>query len=92
MVVLIANSKVVIKMTNYYVTTNEDGTWNARRENSERASGVYSTQAEAEQEAKGFSANSGGGEVRIQGRDGKFRDSDTVFPGNDPFPPKDNKH
>jgi len=34
----------------------------------------------------------GGGEVRIQGRDAKFRDSDTVAPGNDPFPTRDKKH
>ena len=39
-----------------------------------------------------MSANSGGGEVRIHRRDGKIRDSDTVAPGNDPFPPRDKKH
>ncbi|WP_232425744.1 DUF2188 domain-containing protein [Mycobacterium sp. JS623] len=32
--------------------------------------------------------HSGGGEVRVHGRDGKIRDSNTVDPGNDPFPPK----
>jgi hypothetical protein len=42
--------------------------------------------------AKELAANSGGGEVRIHGLDGKIRDSDTVKPGNDPNPPKDNKH
>jgi len=30
------------------------------------------------------------GELVIQGRDGKFRDSDSY--GNDPNPPKDKKH
>lgn len=50
------------------------------------------TLADAEREAKRLSANSGGGEVRIQGRNGKFRDSDTVFPGNDPNPLKNNNH
>lgn len=34
----------------------------------------------------------GGGEVRIHGRDGKIRDSDTVPPGRDPHPPKDTRH
>lgn len=29
-------------------------------------------------------------EVVIQGRDGKFRDSDSY--GNDPYPPRDKKH
>ena len=38
-------------------------------------------------------ANLGGGEVRIQGRDGKWRDSDTVAtPAPDPNPPRDKKH
>ncbi|MDE2442264.1 MAG: DUF2188 domain-containing protein, partial [Betaproteobacteria bacterium] len=42
--------------------------------------------------AKQTVRNLGGGEVRIQGRDGRWRDSDTVVPGNDPCPPKDRKH
>ena len=33
----------------------------------------------------------GRGEVRIQGRNGRWRDSDTVPPGNDPNPPRDGK-
>ena len=79
-------------MANYYVTKNPDGTWNAKRENSERASAIFNTQREAERQAKEFSSNSGGGEVRIQDRTGLFRDSDTVAPGHDPNPPKDKKH
>lgn len=75
-------------MANYYVTRNQDGTWNAKREHASRASSISETQREAETDAKEFSSNSGGGEVRIQGLDHKFRDSDTVFPGNDPFPPR----
>lgn len=79
-------------MANYYVTKNPDGTWNAKKEHAERASSISDTQSEAEKDAKAFSTNTGGGEVRIQGRDYKFRDSDTVSPGNDPNPPKDTKH
>jgi predicted nucleotidyltransferase len=75
-------------MANYYVSRNQNKTWDAKREKAERASGVYETQREAELAAKQFSSNSGGGEVRIHGLDGKIRDSDTVPPGNDPFPPK----
>jgi len=82
----------VIKLANYYVTKNQDKTWNAKREKAERASGVYQTQKEAELVAKELSHNSGGGEVRIQGRDNKFIDSDTVTPGNDPSSIKDKKH
>lgn len=79
-------------MANYYVTRNPDGTWNARLEGADRASRILDTQREAERQAKEYSSNSGGGEVRIQGTNGRFRDSDTVPPGNDPNPPKDKKH
>ncbi len=79
-------------MADYYVTRNPDGSWNARKEHADRASSISDTQQEAESDAKEFSSNSGGGEVRIQGENGRFRDSDTVPPGNDPNPPKDRKH
>lgn len=79
-------------MANYHVTRNQDKTWDAKRENANRASGTFDTQTKAEKAAKEFSANSGGGEVRIHGVDGKITDSDTVPPGNDPNPPKDKKH
>jgi len=78
-------------MTNYYVTRNPQSGWNAKKEGASRAGGNYSTQKKAEKAAK-FCHNSGGGEVRIHGRDGKFRDSDTVSPGHDPFPPRDKKY
>lgn len=80
-------------MANYHVTKDKDNDdWKALREGADKAAGHYKTQAEAEKAAKEFSANSGGGEVRIHGLDGKIRDSDTVPPGNDPFPPRDKKH
>jgi hypothetical protein len=80
-------------MANYHVSKDkESGQWKAIREGSKRASVLTDTQKEAERLAKEMSANSGGGEVRIHGRDGKIRDSDTVPPANDPNPPKDKKH
>lgn len=80
-------------MANYHVSEDKDtGDWKAIREGAKRASVVADTQKEAEKLAKEFAANSGGGEVRIHGRDGKIRDSDTVAPANDPNPPKDKKH
>ena len=66
--------------------------WAVKKAHAKRASEVTRTQAEAEVRAKEIVSNLGGGEVRIQGRDAKFRDSDTVPPGNDPNPPKDKKH
>lgn len=53
---------------------------------------VHRKQSTAERAAKQTVHQAGGGEVRIQGRDGKFRDSDTVKPARDPFPPRDKKH
>lgn len=74
-----------------HVTRHPDG-WAVRKPGSKRASSVHPTQAEAERRAKEVVGNSGGGEVVIHGRDGRIRDSDTVAPGNDPSPPRDEKH
>jgi hypothetical protein len=60
-----------------------DGNWEVVAPDSERASGVFDTQVQAERRAKEIVKNRGGGEVRIKGRDGKFRDSDTVPKGNE---------
>ena len=80
-------------MSNYHVSKDKDsGKWNITKEGGSKSSGSANTQKEAEQKAKDFAANSGGGEVRIHGLDGKIRDSDTVAPGNDPNPPSDKKH
>jgi hypothetical protein len=79
-------------MANYHVIKDKElGDWKVKRESAERAAGHYNTQAEAEKAAKEFSANSGGGEVRIHSPKGPIRDSDTVPPGNDPHPPIDRK-
>jgi hypothetical protein len=36
--------------------------------------------------------NQGGGELTTMGRDGRIRSKDTIAPGNDPNPPKDQEH
>ena len=74
-----------------YVVKHLDG-WAVKAGGADRASSIHGTQREAESVAKKVVQNLGGGEVRIQGRDGKWRDSDTVAPGHDPNPPKDKKH
>lgn len=74
-----------------FVVNHPDG-WAVKKPNADRASAVTRTQAEAERRAKEIVRGEGGGEVTIQGRDGRFRDSDTVAPGNDPFPPRDRRH
>ena len=80
-------------MANYHVIKHKDSEdWEVKREGASRASGRYHTQDKAEKAAKKFSAHSGGGEVRIHDESGKIRDTDTVPPANDSFPPKDKKH
>lgn len=66
--------------------------WAAKRAGADRVAGYYDTQAEAEKAAKEMAAKSGGGEVRIHTPKGPIRDSDTVPPARDPFPPRDTKH
>lgn len=80
-------------MPNYHVIKNKDsGEWSVKRAGSERVSGNFGRQSEAERAAKRFARNSGGGEVRIHDARGRIRDSDTVAPANDPYPPRDRKH
>jgi hypothetical protein len=81
-------------MANYHVT-NPKGSdeWRVVKEKAERASASANTQKEAERIAKELAASSGGGEVRIhKPQGGPIRDSDTVAPAKDPYPPKDKKH
>jgi hypothetical protein len=73
-----------------HVTPHPDG-WQITKPGASRASAVTDTQAEAIGRAREIVGNSGGGEVVIHRPDGTIRDSDTVAPGNDPFPPRD-KH
>ncbi len=76
----------------YYITPRSDGDWNVKREGTSRSSVIMPTQRAAEQQAKNYlRQNPGGGEVRIQGRDHRFRDSDTIN-RTDPNPPRDTRH
>lgn len=65
--------------------------WAVKRAGVEKPEGTFDTQKKAEDFAKDTVRDLGGGEVVIQGREGKWRDSDTVAPGNDPCPPHDKK-
>lgn len=81
-------------MSNYHVTNQKGSdTWRVLREGAGRVSAIAPTQKLAEKIAKQLSGNSGGGEVRIhKPNGGPIRDSDTVFPGHDPNPPKDKRY
>lgn len=76
----------------YHVVPDGMGSWKVVGEGAKRAISTHRTQADAEAAAKGYASRAGGGEVRIHGKDGRIRDSDTVGPGHDPFPPRDQKH
>ena len=51
-----------------------DGGWQVRREGTGRAAGVYTTQSEATEAAKSALRRSGG-ELMVQGRNGRIRES-----------------
>lgn len=75
-----------------HVTPNRDGGWDIRKPGATRASSHHQTQGEAERRAKQILGNDGGGEAVIHNRRGQIRDSDTVAPGNDPNPPRDQRY
>ena len=78
--------------SNRHVVPSPEGGWDIKKPGASRSSAHEGTQAAAIRRAKEIVRNQGGGEVRVHGRDGKIRDSDTVPPANDPFPPRDKKH
>ena len=77
---------------NRHVVPNPKGGWDVKAAGAKRASVHAPTQAQAERRANEIVSNQGGGEVRIHGKDGRIRDSDTVAPGRDPNPPPDTRH
>ena len=74
-----------------FVVRHPEG-WAVKKSDAKRASSLHDRQLDAERAAKQTVGGLGGGEVRIQGLDGRWRDSDTVAPGNDRHPPRDKKH
>jgi beta-galactosidase GanA len=74
-----------------HVVASPKGGWDVKKPGSSRVSVHADTQQEAVARARDIVRNQGGGEVRIHGRDGKIRDSDTIAPGNDPHPPRDKR-
>lgn len=74
-----------------HVVPNPKGGWDVKKPGSSRASKHTDTQTDAVGLARDIVRNAGGGEVRIHGRDGRIRDSDTIAPGSDPKPPRDKR-
>lgn len=69
---------------NQYVVRNGDK-WGVRGEGNEQLTKVFDTQAEAIEYGRDIAYNQKA-ELRIQGKDGKFRVAWTY--GKDPYPPK----
>ena len=63
----------------------QDNNWAVKKENSQRASAVYSTQKEAIDRARELAKNENS-ELLIHGRNGQIREKNSY--GNDDFPPK----
>lgn len=78
-------------MSNRRVVGPHPDGWQVKKPGANRASVVSPTQGEAINRARGILGNVGGGELTIQDRHGRIRDSDTVPPARDPFPPRDRK-
>lgn len=79
------------KPSDRHVFPSEGGGWDVRAPGAERASSHHDTQADAVDRAREIVHNVGGGEVVIHRPDGRIRDSDTIAPGNDPNPPRDQR-
>ena len=75
-------------MANQHVVPN-NGQWQVKKDNAERATKTFSTQREAISYARDLAINQHS-EVVIHGRDGRIRDKDSY--GNDPCPPRDTKY
>ncbi len=69
---------------NQYVVRNGDK-WGVRGEGNERLTKSFDTQREAIDHGRGIAQNQES-ELRIQGRNGQFREAWSY--GNDPYPPK----
>lgn len=75
-------------MANQHVLPNQ-GHWQVKAENSERATKNFERQSDAIEYAHSIARNQQS-ELVIHGRNGQIRDKDSY--GNDPCPPRDRVH
>ena len=73
---------------NQHVVPHPDG-WAVKGEGNDRYTVITPTKEEAEKIGRDIAKNQES-DVIIHGRDGVIQDRDSY--GNDPFPPRDNKH
>lgn len=66
------------------VSQRDDGQWANKKDGAERASSLHDTQKQATDAARDALKQSGGGELKIKGEDGRIRAKDTIAPAKDP--------
>lgn len=74
-------------MGNRHVAPDGDG-WRVVAPGAQRASARTDTQSEAIDRAREIIRNSGGGELIVQGENGRIRQKDTIAPAKDEYPPR----
>jgi hypothetical protein len=74
------------------VSRRSDGSWSNKKDGASKAGSLHGRQSDAISAAREMLVNSGGGELKVKGLDGRIRSKDTIPPGNDPNPPKDSEH
>lgn len=67
--------------TDRMISPRDDGKWDNKLVEGQQASSVHETQGEAIEAAREMLQNQGGGELTIQGTDGKFREKVSVRAG-----------
>ena len=70
-----------------HVTPNPAGGWKVVPA-SKKSAGTFPTQQDAQNVGRKILQNGSGGELTTHGRDNLIRESDTIAPAKDPFPPR----
>jgi len=66
------------------VSQRDDGQWANKKDGAARATSLHDTQKQATDAARAALRQSGGGELKVKGEDGKIRAKDTIPPAKDP--------
>lgn len=73
---------------NVQCAVNHPDGWAVKARDARRVSSVHDTQAEAIMVARWTVIRNGGGEVLIQGQNGRWQERETLPCRDDPFPPR----
>lgn len=72
------------KKSDRIVGPHPKGGWQAKAPGAKRASVRTDMQKAAMDKTRNIVENQGGGEMTVQGKDGRIRQKNTIKPGNDP--------